>query len=368
MRIVLTSNSSWTIYQFRIDLIKHLLKSHEIFIVAPEDEKTEYLKQLPIKFYKYSLNAKGINPVGEYRVINKLKLIYEKIKPDIIFHYTIKPIIWGTIAAKKLGIHNIAVTTGLGYAFNENNLVAKTAKKLYKMSLKGANHVWFLNKNDQSKFVNQNLVESAKTMILPSEGINLAEYNPVVTKKNEAFHFLFIGRMLKTKGITELINAFNILSKRTHKPVVLNLLGFLNAANRNAISQQQMDVWVKHKQINYLSSVDDVKPIIIKNDCIVLPSYSEGISRVLLEACAMQKPIICTDVPGCNEVVIDGYNGLLCQVKNAQDLADKMEQMLLLTDEQRATMGKNGRKLMKEKFDQNIVFKFYEEAIANFIN
>jgi len=366
--IALVSNYSWTIYRFRLNLAKHLIKlGHDVTVIAPKEEHTKYIIEAGCKFVACKVSSKSTNPIEDARLYKRLLKIYQDVKPDLVFHYTIKPIIWGGLAAKKANVKSIAVTTGLGYVFIKNNLISKIAKRLYKKALEGSLQVWFLNEHDRERFVNANIIQHSKSLVIPGEGIDLKGFEKSSQTKNEIFTFLYFGRMLWVKGLKELIDAQNILKKQTNIKFQVHLLGFLDWDNPSSISKEQILKWEAANYAKYLGSTDDIKSEIEKVHCVVLPSYSEGVPMSLMEAAALQIPIIATNIEGCNDIVVDQHNGFLCQTKNAQDLADKMEKMLLLNDQQRAKMGENGRQLLEEKFDQNIVFKFYEKAIATWV-
>jgi len=358
-KIVLSSNTSWSIYNFRLGLIKELLKEYKVIIVAPKDEYSQRLIDLGCEYYDIPIDNKGTNSLKDIKTMINFYKLYRKINPDLIFHYTIKPNIYGTIAAKLCNIPSIAITTGLGYAFINDNLITKIVKLLYKFSFKFACQVWFLNQDDYQVFINQNLIDKEKGYVLPGEGINTEKFKPVdIEKKDNIFRFLLIARMLWDKGVGEYVEAAKII-KQKYKNVEFLLLGAVGVDNPTAISKEQIDKWQQEGLVKYLGTTDDVKSEIAKADCIVLPSYREGTSRVLLESAAMTKPIIATNVPGCNNIVDDGINGFLCELKNGRDLADKMEKMLNLSEEERIKMGKAGREKTIRESDEKIVINKY---------
>ena len=368
-RIVLVANTSWSIYNFRYGLIKELLnKKYKVIIIAPYDKFSDKLKKLGCKVYDIEINSKGTNPLEDMNTMINFYKLYKKINPDLIFHYTIKPNIYGTIAAKFCNIPSIAITTGLGYAFINDNLITKIVSFLYKFSFKFTKEVWFLNEDDKNIFLQRNLVDVKKTFVLPSEGIDTQKFKPIqIDKKDNIFRFLLIARMLWDKGVGEYVEAAKII-KQKYKNVEFLLLGAIGVDNPTVISKKTMEEWEKEGIVKYLGTTDDVKNEIAKVDCIVLPSYREGTSRVLLESASMAKPIITTNVPGCKEVVDDGVNGYLCEVKNSKDLANKMEMMLNLSDDERIEMGRKGRQKIVNEFDEKIVINKYLETIEKILN
>ncbi|MBD3795972.1 MAG: glycosyltransferase family 4 protein [Epsilonproteobacteria bacterium] len=365
-KIIFVGNTSWSMIKFRKGLLKKLVKlGFEVTVVSPFDDYCEEIISLGCKYQKIMIDNKGSNPLKDIRLIIDLKKIYEQIKPDLIIHYTIKPNIYGTIAAKLSHIKSFAVVTGLGFTFINDTFVSKIAKLLYKFSFQFSDKVFFINKDDRKEFIDGKLITANKTFLIPSEGISIELFYPESTVKNtEEFRFLLIARMLWDKGVGEYVEAAKVLKRKDLK-VEFGLLGYLDVANPKAISKEQMNSWVNDGFVKFYGSTDNVKSFISKSDCIVLPSYREGISMTLMESASMEKPLIATNVPGCKDVVDDGINGFLCEVKNAQDLADKMEMMLKLTSEERRAMGKAGREKMIREFDEKIVIDKYLEAIES---
>jgi len=217
-KIVLSSNTSWSIFNFRFGLIKELLKNYEVIIVAPKDEYSEKLIDLGCKYYDIYIDRKGTNPINDLKTFWQYYRLYKKIKPDLIFHYTIKPNIYGTIAAKLNNIPSIAITTGLGYMFINNNIVTNIVKLLYKVSFKFAKQVWFLNQDDFDIFIKNKLIDKSKGFILHSEGVNTEKFKPIKTeKKDDIFRFLLIARMIWDKGIGEYVEAAKIIKQKPRK-------------------------------------------------------------------------------------------------------------------------------------------------------
>jgi glycosyltransferase involved in cell wall biosynthesis len=363
-KVVITINTTWNIYNFRLGLIKALQKNgFEVIAIAPNDEYQQKLNQESVKCYHININNKGTNPIEDLKLIYNYYKLLKKIKPNIVLAYTIKPNLYATIACKILKIPIINNISGLGTVFLNDKLSSKIARVMYKFSLKYSNKVFFQNIDDLNLFINKGLVNKDKTDLLPGSGINTEKFKPKnIKKNNDIFKFLFIARLVKDKGILEYINAAKII-KQKYKDVEFGVLGAFYPNNPTAITKEEINKWQKENIINYLGVSDNVKDIICNYDCIVLPSYREGLSRVLLEAASMAKPIITTNTPGCKDVVINGENGLLCKVKDAQDLALKMEQMLNFDKEKVFLMGKKGRELIVSKFDEKIVIDKYLKNI-----
>src|SRR5690606_9593751 len=251
------------------------------------------------------------------------------------FQYTIKPNIYSTLAARRYHIPTTAVITGLGYAFINKGVVTFMAKQLYRLALRRAKWVWFLNQDDFQFFVTRKLVGRGKARQIPGEGINCVDtFNPelVATADRDAteVRFLFIGRLLYDKGVAEYVSAARRIKKR-YPQAVFWMLGYLNVDNPTAVQQVQLDEWVSDGTVMYLGALDDVRPTIAACDCVVLPSYREGMSTTLQESAAMAKPLIASDITGCKELIEDGVSGFLCEVANVDSLVLCMERILKTT-------------------------------------
>ncbi len=367
-KIAISINTSWNIYNFRLGLIKALQKEgFEVYVIAPKDKYSKKIKEEKIKYIDIFINNKGTNPIEDMKTLSQYYKIYKKIKPDIALHYTIKPNIYGTIGAKLAGVKVINNITGLGTVFLNDNLSLKVGRNLYKFALKFSDKVFFQNLYDEIFFVENSLVDKYKTDLLPGSGINTQKFKPLKKDRSDKFIFLFIARLLKDKGLMEYVNSAKEILKK-YKNVEFQVLGAFYPGNPTAINKKQMDEWVKEGIINYLGVSDHVNEIIKNGDCIVLPSYREGLSRVLLEAASMEKPIITTDTPGCKDIVDDGINGFLCKVKDNISLTEKMERILNLSNEEIVKMGKAGRQKIIQKFDERIVIEKYLQSIKKILN
>lgn len=370
-KIIFVSNTAWSIYNFRIDLIKYLEKNnYDVIVIAPYDDSVEKIKEI-CTYINIKLDRKGINVFNDLKFLYRLFKLYIDLDPDIIFHYTIKPNIYGSIASKFANKTSVAVVTGLGYSFIKENLITKISKLLYKISLKHSNEVWFLNKEDFNQFLEMNLIKKEKGYILKGEGINTDKYSPDLFKKKlepkNNIKFLLIGRMIYDKGVKEFVNAAKIIKKR-YKNVKFELLGPIDYDYSNSIDKETLLNWNKDKSINYLGETDDVRKYINQSDCVVLPSYREGVPRTLLEAASMETPLIATDVPGCRDVIDNNVNGFLCKVEDYKDLANKMEIFINLSKIEKKIMGKKGRKKVKKEFDIDIIIEKYLNAINRLLD
>ncbi len=364
MIIGITINRSWNIYNFRRGLIESLLAhGHQVVAIAPDDGYGEMLEDLGCIFHPVKMDNKGSNPLKDSLLAYQLYQIYKSTRLDIVLQYTIKPNIFGSIAANWCGIPSICNVTGLGTVFIHENLTAKVAKQLYKNAFRFPSHVFFQNKDDQKIFLDRKMVKENKTSLLPGSGVNTTHFSPEERPKNKKFTFLLVARMLYDKGILEYVEAIKMLREKGID-AKFQLLGEFDYSSGLGIYKVKVDYWEEEGLVEYLGSTDDVRPFIHEADCVVLPSYREGTPRSLLEAASQGKPLIATDVPGCRETVVNDFNGFLCKVKDAQDLSYKMEKMLTASASYIKFMGDNSRQLAISKFDENIVIQRYHEAIA----
>ena len=349
-------------------LLKALQKEdYRIVAIAPTDEYSQQIKDLGIEFYPITINNKGTNPIEDVILISRFFQLYKEIKPDVLLHYTIKPNIYGTIAARFAGIPVISNICGLGTVFLNDNFSSKLARLLYKIALQSSKKVFFQNEDDRMLFVKSKLVSKEKTELLAGSGVDTIGFAPMAYKKtNNTFSFLFIARLVKDKGLLEYIEAARQL-KEKYPNVTFKILGSFYPGNPTAIRPEEVAQWEQENIIDYLGETDDVASVISQSDSVVLPSYREGLSRVLLEAASMAKPIVTTNVPGCRDVVDHGVNGFLCKVKDADDLAKQMEKMIQLEERERLEMGKNGRQKVVNNFSEGLVVDSYKKAIRSIL-
>ena len=364
-------NSSWNVYNFRLSLITSLQKKgYHITVIAPKDAYSEKLITHGCDFEDVPMDSRGINPVRDIVLIWALYKAYKKLRPDVVLHYTVKPNIYGTIAASMLRIPMINNVCGLGTVFLKSGLVSLIATSLYKIAFHFPNKVFFQNEDDLALFIRKKLIRSEITDLIPGSGIDLDKFKPEETPDNQGtsakpFTFLVISRLIYDKGIMEYVEAINILKEKGIN-ARFQLLGAKDPVHKRGIPLEVIDKWINEGLIEYLGTTEDVRPIISNSDCVVLPSYREGMPRTLLEAASFEKPIITTNTPGCRHVVKNHLNGYLCEVRDAHDLAEKMYTIYHKSDEERTNMGKAGRLLVKEKYDEKIVIDRYIHSIEAF--
>ena len=369
LKIGIVSNSAWSVYNFRSDVIKHLVQnlSVEVLVFAPDDEFSVNLKDIGCVFIPVNFNNRTENPFSDFGLFLSFNRLYKLHKPDILFHYVIKPNIYGTLAARFQNIPSIAVVTGLGYSFARKNWLNFLIKQLYKFALKRAKEVWFLNNEDATYFIKNRIVKIQKVKVISGEGVNTSYFVKEANHTNERFTFMMSTRLLKSKGVGVYADAAMILKKKNYN-FECGLIGFFESHHPDSITKEEISVWEKQGLIKYIGFLKDVRPVLDKADCFVFPSYySEGIPRCLMEAASMELPIVTCNNRGCKEVVIDKKSGLLCNINDPFDLAEKMEEMMLLSKQQRDKMGEEGRKLVDKKFNIQNIIKEYDSSLKKLI-
>lgn len=366
--IALTLNSAWNLYNFRLGLIRALLEAgYRVVAIAPSGKGEEEVRATGCTFIPLPhLTRKGTSPIQDLRLIRELRGIYRREGVDLVLHYTIKPVIYGSMATLGLRTKCINTITGLGFAFMQPGLVNKIVRTLYRTALRRADLTWFQNQDDLDFFLRDDLVPAKSAGLIHGSGIDTDHFSPLETSEGNSGIFLFIGRLLYDKGIREFFGAAKALGDR-YKGVEFHVLGAIDYDNPSAIRANELDEVVASGNIVYHGEVKDTRPYIAKATAVVLPSYREGLPRVMLEGMAMAKPLIATDVPGCRETIVDGQNGYLVAVKHSESLAKGMEKILSLTKEERQKMGRLGRKLAEEKFAQEKIVAKYLSAIENLL-
>ena len=363
MKLGIVVNSSWNLINFREGLLKALAQKHDVLAVIPDNKHSATLEAWGVRCVIIPMHSKGTNPVQDLQLLYRLYRLYRKEKLQAVLHFTIKPNIYGSLAARWAKIPAINNVTGLGTVFLNKKISSQIALELYKWAFQKPRLVFFQNPDDRKLFLKMGLVRPSRTGLLPGSGINTSYFSPSPPPQNTTFRFLLVARLLYDKGICEYVGAARLLRAKGYD-TKLQLLGRLEPQKGLGISAEVLRQWENEGLVEYLGVTDDVRPYLQKADCVVLPSYREGTPRTLLEAGCLGRPIIATDVPGCRETVQDGYNGYLCQVRDAQDLADKMMSMIGLSPKARAKMGKNSRTFMENRFDERLVIEKYKDVLA----
>ena len=371
-KIALVANSSWNIYNFRLNVLDILIeKGYEVIVMAPLDIYSHYsndfpkIRHIPLRH----LARRSLNPFHDVLFVFELYSIYRKENPTVLLHYTIKPNIYGSIVSRFLDIKAIACITGLGYTFINTGFVHWLTKKLYRFSFLRVKRVIFENIDDRLLFNDLKIIEPKKSVSVKGCGINIERFYPMPhweKSLQNARVFTFIGRFLHDKGIVEFVEAARLV-KQKYPDTLFWLVGEIDNGNPAAIHSNILRGWILEGLIENKGFMDDVRPFIAASDCIVCPSYREGMPRVLLEGMAMERAIITTDVPGCREAVEDGVNGFLVTVKSPEALAAAMCCLTELTDEQRTEMGKRGREKVLREFDQKLIANDILQVIESVI-
>lgn len=361
-KVLILANLDVGLYKFRKALIKELLdQGNEVFISLPKGLLVQNLQEMGCHFLETEVDRRGMNPVTDLQLMIKYFNLFKKVCPDLVITYTIKPNIYGGIAARILRIPYAVNITGLGTAFQEDNLMKKLVVFLYRRGCGRAKTVFFENQENQEVFLENNIIKKKQACLLPGAGIDLQEYKfadyPESIKK---VRFLFIGRIMREKGIEELFKAAKNL-KKIYPEVSFDIVGPMEDDYKNRIQSL-----VKNGIIHYYGYQEDVKPMIRESHCFVLPSYHEGMANTLLEAGAMGRPLITSRIHGCMEAVEEGKNGWLVNVKDARELEQQMKKFVELPWEEKKKMGQASRKIMEEKFKKEIVVEKTMEGLRNF--
>jgi glycosyltransferase involved in cell wall biosynthesis len=376
--IAFVANTSWSICQFRLYLLQELIADgYQVYVLAPRDKYSSRFENIPgLRYIElHHFKGKSISPFSALRLYRELLGHYRTIRPDLIFHYTIKANIFGAWAAARAKCPSVGVITGLGYAFTGNPLLTNIVRIIYRPALRSNAETWFLNADDLRAFQRQRLVEESRTFILPGEGVDTQRFQPLPESATipEPGHgpgvpvtFLLIGRMIRHKGIFEFVEAAAILKKKGLH-IHAQLLGKFDEDNPVAIPRRQVDEWTRLGTVTYLGHTDDVVPFIRDADCVVLPSYREGMPLSLLEGASMCKALIGSDAPGCRETIDDGLNGYLCAPKNGKDLALKMEKYYNLPAAAKRQMGIEGRNKVLRQFTREKVVEIYSKKILQLL-
>lgn len=366
MRIAVVSNTAWYLFNFRVNLMLMLQQAgHTVVAVAPYDDYVPRIREAGILVECVAISGSGTNPLNELGSVITLRQVLRKQCIDLVLSYTPKGNLYSALSCLTAGVKFIPNVSGLGRVFIHKSIATWVAKLLYRLTFRRANHVFFQNNDDRDLFIESGLVKQSHCERLPGSGVDLQRFEPCPVPKRaiDGPVFLLVARMLWDKGVGEYIEAARLL-KQNYPKVSFRLLGFVDVANPSAITRDQIDKWVTDGLVEYLGSTDDVRPFLMDADCIVLPSYREGVPRTLLEAAAMARPLITTDAPGCRDTVVDGVTGFLCQPANAYDLAEKMRCFIDLSQDDRGKLGQQAHQFIAENFDEKLVLTRYLAVVS----
>ncbi len=368
MRIAVVSNTAWYLFNFRLNLMLALQNAgHEVIAVAPPDSYATRLNAAGLKYIPVPISGGGINPLIELSTITRLFHVFRHQRIDLVLSYTPKGNIYSALAGILSGRDFVPNVSGLGRAFIKQSLITRIVRLLYRFTFHRARHVFFQNYDDLAFFISEGFVTADKAERLPGSGVDLVHFSeaavPVAVGIATDFPvFLMVARVMWDKGIGEYVEAARRV--RLQYPAVrFQLLGSVDIDNPAAVPHATFKQWLAEGVIDYLGTTDDVRLHLRNADCVVLPSYREGVPRTLLEAAAMSRPVITTDTTGCRDAVVDGETGFLCKVRDADDLAETMLRFIALPQTERKAMGVRGRNFVEQEFDERIVIDRYLELV-----
>jgi glycosyltransferase involved in cell wall biosynthesis len=367
--ITLSANTSWYLYNFRASTIRRFLEEgYRVVCLSPDDGYGQKIEQeFGCQWQELAIDNLGSNPLKDIGLVLRFWQLYRQLKPLIAFHFTIKNNVYGTWAAGSLGIPSINNVSGLGTAFIRSGLVAKVVRLLYKTSMPFASRVFCQNQEDYHLLIELKLVAADRLQLIPGSGVNLQRFNPQHRRSHAgSFRFLYAGRMLADKGLRELIEAMQNLNQSVIQ-CELWLCGFADVQNVSAITLEELEAWGRLSGVKWMGPTDNMVDVYAQVDAVVLPSYREGMPRGLLEAGAMGLPSVTTNVPGCCNLIEDGFNGLICEVKNSLALQKTMQKLLDMPARDRQRLADNARYYVRENFDESLVVDAAMRAISGLV-
>lgn len=366
-KILFVDNSTRCFCIFRLSVAKAFVtQGYEAYVMspAPYEEYVERIQEVGITHIPYEMGVK-FSALGDLKLLFLYWNVYKQLRPDYVVHYTIKPNIYGSLAAKVNKIPSLAVVPGTGSVFQNSGIISRIVWLLYKCAFKYPQKVWVLNEDDYRAFLLKKIVSKERLVILPGEGVDINIFSYKEYRRNNPFIFSYMGRMLREKGVELIAKAVKLLHQKGISNFEVRLLGLVDGLSKDVISEEEIRKWEKEGLVHFLGSVSDVRPNIEEADCILLPTfYGEGVPRSLMEACAMGRMVLATDNVGCRDVIQDGYNGVLCKPKDIEHLAFKMEMILNMPEWKIKDMGLNGRKKMIAEFAESKIVKRYLEEIS----
>lgn len=351
MKILIITNHSYMLYRFRRELIAQLQAEHEVVLSMPFVGHEEDFQAMGLRCINTDVDRRGINPKTDLKLMAAYRRLLRSERPDLVITYSIKPNIYAGMLCSMMKIPFCANVQGLGTAFQRKGL-AQFVTVLYRTALKKAKAVFFENEGNAQEFVDRKILPRGQITVLPGAGINLERYPLTPYPDNRQVRFLYLGRIMKEKGIDELFAAMRRLYAELGDQVHLDLVGFFDD-NYEAEVHQLVEAGIA----TFHGFQPEPRPYYAAADCIVLPSYHEGLSNVLLEAAATGRPVITSDIHGCKEAVDSGISGLLCRVRDADDLYQKLHQMAGFTRQEREAMGLAGRQKVQREFEKTMVVR-----------
>ena len=359
--ILFSANSSWNLINFRAPIIRALLqRRYRVAAAVPSDDDATALAKLGVELHRIPIDARGLSPLRDVGLLMSYFRLMRELRPSAFLGFTVKPNLYGSIAAARLDIPVLNTITGLGTAFLSGPVLRAIAATIYRHALRNSRTVFFHNSDDRDLFISKKLVMPEQARIVAGSGVDLEHFSPSSGRIGNPPTFLFVGRFLRDKGVKEFAEAASIVRK-THSAKFL-MLGSMED-HPKAARTSELQKFVTSGDVELIGEADDVRPFMEAADCIVLPSYREGLPRVLLEASATAKPVIATNVPGCRTVVEEGRTGLLCEPRSSLSLAKAMIAFLEMSQKDRLSMGSRAREKAEREFSQDDVVDAYLEAL-----
>lgn len=357
-RLLILANSDSAIFKFRSELIEELSKEYHIGIGIPFGQYMDLIKNDKNEFFDIPINRHGLNPLEDYKLLRRYKKLMRSFKPDAVLLYTIKPNLYGSIAAGKYNIPCLCNITGLGSALESPGLLQRILIRMYRYAMKKEHTIFFQNAHGKEFFIEKGIGKESQYVLLPGSGVNLERFKLLPYPQNDKVRFFFIARVIKEKGIDQFLYVANRF-KEEGKEAEFHVCGACEEAYDDILKEAD-----SKGIINYHGLVKDMRSMYEMASCIVLPSYyPEGQSNVLLEGAASGRPLITTKHPGCREAVDDGVTGFLVNKKDEKDLYGKVCNIFFMKAEEREEMGMAGRRKMEREFDRNIVIKTYKNRL-----
>ncbi len=357
-KILILANHDVGLYNFRKELLKRLVSDeHKVIVSCPPGTNLEKIRSMGCTVIETEMNRHGTNIFEEIKLMRFYRKLYKKVKPDIIFSYTIKPNIYGAMIAKKYSIPFVPNVTGLGTAVQNPGIKKNIIINLYKRAFTKVQTVFFQNETNR-EFFKQNNIALNKHKLLPGSGVNLSDFTLIdYPEENENINFVYISRVMKDKGIEEYLNAAKYI-KETHENVCFHIYGFLDGDYKEILT-----TYNKKGIIHYHGMTNDIKEVFKTSHCIVHPSYHEGMSNVLLESAASGRPVLASNIPGCKEIFEEGISGIGFEPRDADSLIKAIEKFITLSHKEKESMGIAGRKKVEKDFNREIVIEKYLKEI-----
>ena len=348
-KILIATNHSYMLYRFRKDLVKNLMKNHEVVLSMPYVGHEDDWKALGCTCIETDVDRRGVNPKTDWKLLRTYAKLVKQEKPDLVITYSIKPNIYLGMVCKARGIPYCANVQGLGTAFEWKKL-AWFVTKLYRMALKKARTVFFENQANADIFCQRNIIPAEKITVLPGAGVDLEQYALTPYPQEETKNFLYLGRIMQEKGMDEWFDAVQRLKKEYGDQVAFHMVGFFEDSYKEIVERLEQEGVIKFHGFQ-----ENPLPFYAMSHCVVIPSYHEGLSNVLLEAEAMGRPVVTTDIPGCRETVEDGKTGFLCKAKDSESLYQAMKLAIESSNEELEEMGKQARSYVSTHFEKKRV-------------